>query len=117
MTRTLELHVGDDLASVFERAVSAVRRAEAGEDVQERHVSFETWETMAVILNSRRLAILRLFHRGGTADPDALAAAVGARRNEIIEDLKALKDAGLLDEDDEGRLVADYDQIRTVIAL
>ena len=59
MTAKLQVHVGESLDDIGARAVSAWHRMERGEEVQEKHISFETWETMVRVLSPKRLELLR----------------------------------------------------------
>lgn len=58
----LKIHVGDKTQDFADRFVGAWRRAERGEKVDERHLSFETFEAMTSALTPQRLELLR---RGG----------------------------------------------------
>lgn len=46
----LKIHVGDKTQDFVDRFVGAWRRAERGEKVDERHLSFETFEAIACAL-------------------------------------------------------------------
>jgi predicted transcriptional regulator len=45
------VHVGETLEDIGDRAIDAWRRMERGEAVDEKHISFETWETMIRVLS------------------------------------------------------------------
>ena len=73
----LKIHVHDTLEDMGARFAEAWRRAERGETVQERHLSFDSFETLARTLTPRRLDLLRHIHRTPAASIAALARAVG----------------------------------------
>lgn len=112
------VHVGDKTQDFTDRFVGAWRRAERGEKVDERHLSFDSFEAMARVLTPRRLEILRVLHRRPAGDIEALAKAVGRDSRQIQEDVTALMSAGLIDRNEGGpALSAPYDAIATRIAL
>lgn len=114
----LKIHVGDRTQDFADRFVDAWRRAERGEKVDERHLSFETFEAMTRVLTPRRLELLRRLHGRPTADIDALAEAVGRDSRQVHEDVAALISAGLVDQDERSPVLsAPYDAIATRIAL
>jgi predicted transcriptional regulator len=108
MSKELQVHVGDTLDDVSARAISAWRRMERGEEVREKHISFETWETMVRVLSPKRLELLRHLHHSPAKNIRVLADALGRNYRRVHEDVEALEAAGLLDRDKEG-LRADYD--------
>lgn len=108
MTKQLQVHVGETMDDVGARAVAAWHRMGRGEAVQEKHVSFETWETMVRVLSPKRLELLRHVHRDPAKNIRTLALALGRNYRRVHEDVAALEAAGLLDRDQEG-LRAEYD--------
>ena len=96
------------MEDVGARAVAAWNRMERGEEVNEKHVSFETWETMVRVLSPKRLELLRHVHRDPAKNIRVLAQALGRNYRRVHEDVEALQAAGLLDRDKAG-LRADYD--------
>lgn len=84
----------------------------------EKHVSFEKWETMVRVLSPRRLELLRHVHRTPAKNIRVLAQALGRDYRRVHEDVAALKAAGLLDRDKTG-VRADYDafDVRMRVAL
>jgi predicted transcriptional regulator len=108
MSKELQVHVGESLADIGARAVSAWNRIERGEEVHEKHISFETWETMVRVLSPKRLQLLRHVHQSPARSIRALALALGRNYRRVHEDVEALEAAGLLDRDKEG-LRAEYD--------
>lgn len=108
MSKELQVHVGDTLGDIGARAISAWHRMERGEEVSEKHISFETWETMVRVLSPKRLELLRHVHRDPAKNIRVLAQALGRNYRRVHEDVEALEAAGLLDRDKEG-LRAEYD--------
>lgn len=106
------------MAEVGARFVNAWHRMERGEDVNEKHVSFETWETMVRALSPKRLELLRHVHQNPAKNIRALAQALGRDYRRVHEDVNALEAAGLLDRNKEG-VRADYDalDVRMRVAL
>ena len=54
----LKVHVGDTAEDMGRRFSDAWRRAERGEAVSERHLSFDSFETLARILTPRTIGEL-----------------------------------------------------------
>ena len=114
----LKIHVHDTLDDMGARFADAWRRAERGEAVQERHLSFDSFETLARTLTPRRLELLRYIHHTPTASVAALARAVGRDYKRVHQDVEALAVAGLIEREPDGTgLSAPYDAIRTTIAV
>jgi predicted transcriptional regulator len=104
----VRVHVGEALEDIGARAIDAWHRMERGEAVREKHVSFETWETMVRVLSPKRLELLRHLHRAPAKNIRALAQALGRDYRRVHEDVEALQAAGLLDRDKDG-VRAEYD--------
>lgn len=98
------------------RFIDAWHRAERGERFQERHLAFESWDTLARVLTKKRMELLGYVRRHEVASVRALAKALGRDYSNVHADVQALADAGLLDIADNG-LRADYDAIETKIAV
>jgi predicted transcriptional regulator len=104
----IQVNVGDTLDEIGARAISAWHRMERGEEVSEKHISFETWETMVRVLSPKRLELLRHVHQSPAKNIRALSVALGRNYRRVHEDVEALEAAGLLDRDKEG-VRAEYD--------
>jgi len=111
---TLKIHVGGAFEGTKRRALDAVARYERGESVEEHHLTFETWTTLAWVITANRLELLRQVHRQQPQSIRALATALGRDYKRVHEDVEALVEAGLLDRDEAG-LRADYDAIQIVM--
>ena len=114
----LKIHVGESREEMAARFVEAWRRAERREEVNERHLSFDSFETMTRTLTPKRLDLLRYLHRHPTASVAALARAMRRDYKRVHEDVEALSEAGLVERTEAGTgLSAPYDVIQTTIAL
>jgi predicted transcriptional regulator len=113
----LKIHIGGDVEAMGRRFVSAWRRAEAGQEVNERHLTFATFKEAASVLSPRRLELLRAIHRRPAASVRALAEAVGRDYKNVHGDVRILVEAGLVDRDDLGGISADYDAIAVEMAI
>jgi predicted transcriptional regulator len=105
--------IEDEASSRF---IDAWHRAERGENFQERHLAFESWDMLARTLTGKRMELLRHVRRHNVTSIRALAKALGRDYSNVHADIQALTAAGLLDTTD-GRLRADYDAIETRIAI
>ena len=98
------------------RFIDAWHRAEHGETLHERHLAFESWDTLARVLTGKRMELLRYVRRNNITSVRALARALNRDYSNVHADVKALAGAGLLDATPHG-VRADYDAIETKIAL
>jgi len=98
------------------RFIDAWHRGERGEVFQERHLAFESWETLARVLSGKRMEMLRYVRRHKVGSVRALAKALGRDYSNVHADVQALTQAGLLDVT-RGGVRADYDAIETRIAI
>lgn len=116
MTSELQIHVGETMDDIGARAIGAWHRMERGEGVDEKHVSFATWETMVRVLSPKRLALLRHVHRSPAKNIRVLAQALDRNYRRVYEDVEALAAAGLLARDKEG-LRAEYDTVDVAMRI
>jgi len=112
----VQIHVGEALDDIGARAIDAWHRMERGEPVHEKHVSFETWETMVRVLSPKRLELLRHLHRQPARNIRTLAKALGRDYRRVHEDVSALEASGLLDRDKDG-LRAEYDAFEVAMRV
>ena len=113
----IDVHVGYNRKILKKRVLKAVRRAEAGVHVGECHVTFESWEGLAKTLTSKRLQLLRHLHSSPAASVAELARALRRDYKRVHEDIDILSTAGLVARTKDGKVRADYDEIRTSITL
>ncbi len=113
----VRLTVGGNLKEdVSRRAIDAWHRAERGETFHERHLAFESWDTLAHVLTGKRMELLGYVRRNHVSSVRALAKALGRDYSNVHADVQALAKAGLLDATSKG-VTADYDAIETRIAI
>ena len=112
----LDIHVGGTFADTKARVLDAVARANAGETVCEDHITFASWEALARVMTTKRFELLRHLHSNPEATVAALARSLKRDYKRVHGDVEALTGAGLIERSDRG-LRADYDEIRTQIAL
>ena len=84
--------------------------------MDEHHLSFESWEGLARVLTGKRLELLRHLRRQPAPSIAELARALGRDYKRVHADVEALAAAGLIDRTPDGPR-ADYDEIRTTIAV
>ena len=116
MTTKVSLHVGEHPEASAQRFIRAWHRAEQGEAPAEIHLSFASWELLTRTLTPKRLTLLRQIHRHPATSIAALARTLGRDYKRVHEDVELLTAAGLVERSD-GQVRADYDEIRTTIAL
>jgi predicted transcriptional regulator len=98
------------------RFVDAWHRAESGKRYHERHLAFESWDTLSKVLTGKRMELLRYVRRHRVESVRALAKALERDYSNVHADVQALVAAGLLESSDKG-VHADYDIIETRIAI
>jgi predicted transcriptional regulator len=116
MTQSLDIHVDESAEAMARRFIDAWHRAERGEAVDEHHLSFESWESLAKVLTPRRLELLRHLRRHAVPSVAGLARALGRDYKRVHADVEALAAAGLIDRTPAGPR-ADYGEIRANIAV
>jgi predicted transcriptional regulator len=113
----VRLTVGGNIKEQTSRSfIDAWHRAERGESFQERHLAFESWDTLARVLTGKRMELLRFVRRNNFTSIRALAKALGRDYSNVHADVKALTGVGLLQATAHG-VRADYDAIETRIAI
>jgi predicted transcriptional regulator len=118
-TSTAKLYIGTTLQEDVGRFADAWKRAKRGAAVHEDIVSFENWQALFNVLTPKRYELLRHVHRHPEQSIRALARALGRDYKRVHEDVKALSEAGLLEQDGDG-IRAEYAAIelpKTRIAL
>ena len=114
----LNVHV-DTAESFGRRFVEAWERAERGEltpENAERHLSFDSLETLARTLTPKRMEMVRHLRQSPAPSVNALAKALGRDYRRVHDDVEVLTGAGLVDRDGT-RLTAPYAAIATRIDL
>ena len=95
MATKIQVHV-DDLAAMGHRFVDAWHRVQAGEPVDEAHVTFLSFQAMTETLSPRRLELLRFVRQHGAASVRELAVSLGRDYKNVHQDVGALESEGLL---------------------
>jgi predicted transcriptional regulator len=62
-----KVHVGDTVEDMGRRFIDAWHRAERGERMSERHLSFDGFETLARVPTPERMELLRHLHHSRAA--------------------------------------------------
>jgi predicted transcriptional regulator len=115
--RNVEITVGGNIKEeTSRRFIDAWHRAERGETFHERHLAFESWDTLARVLTGKRMELLSYVRRHRVASVRALAKALKRDYSNVHADVQALAGAGLLENSRKG-VRADYDTIETRIAI
>jgi len=94
MTKT-KLHIGT-LEDMGDRFVDAWSRARIGEDIDERHVTFPTWEAMTKAVTGKRLEMLRHLRAHEEKSIRALSLSLKRDYRRVHEDVTILRSAGLI---------------------
>ncbi|CAN7203306.1 hypothetical protein LJR255_000586 [Pararhizobium sp. LjRoot255] len=116
MSKDLQLHIGGSFDDVAKRVADAWHRAEKGEPVSEDHLTFVNWDALSQTMTTKRLELLRHLRHHPQVSIAALARSLGRDYRRVHEDVEILTKAGLIEHNAAG-LHADYDEIRTIIAL
>lgn len=114
-TAKVQVHV-DSLQDMGKRFVSAWKRAEMGEPINETHITFLDVEAMVATLSPRRLELLRFVRQHGASNTRELSAAIGRDYKNVHQDVAALEAVGLLLRDGR-KLSAPWDEVQASVAL
>src|ERR1700690_2129479 len=94
----VKITVGENMEEAASRRfVDAWHRAEHGEAFQERHLAFESWDTLVRVLTGKRMELLRYVRHHDVTSIRALAKALGRDYSNVHSDVQALMEAGLVD--------------------
>ena len=115
MATKIQVHV-DDLTAMGTRFVDAWHRAQAGEPVDEAHVTFLSFQAMTETLSPRRLELLRFVRQHGAASARELADSLGRDYKNVHQDVNALEAGGLLVREGR-RLFAPWNEVQASINL
>ncbi len=95
MTKNLSVHVGSP-EDMGQRFLDAWHRAEAGDAVDETHLTFRDLETMLATLTPKRLQLLRYVRHHQVRSVKALASDLRRDYKNVHKDVNALEKVGLL---------------------
>ena len=123
MSKGLKVHVGGTYDAMAQRVARAYRsagrpakRGPARRGSAEDRLTFVSWSALSKAMTGKRLELLRRLHLRPAASVAALARQLRRDYKRVHADVAALEAAGLIARE-RGRLSAEYDEIRTVIAL
>ncbi|MBT3787659.1 MAG: hypothetical protein HN725_16695 [Alphaproteobacteria bacterium] len=109
----VKIHV-DRLEDMASRFTAAWKKAEAGEAVDERHLSFESWSALTQALSVKRLELLKWLNAHEEPSIRSLSKSLHRDYRRVHEDVQILRTAGLIAGDS---LHVECDRIHTEIAL
>ena len=113
----VKLHV-ESLDSFFRDAQSMAAALDSGERLErENHISFETMDFLLRVLTPARWQLLRRLRRLGPCSVEFLAQELGRDYQAAHGDVVLLRDTGLLNKDDYGRIYVPWARITADIAL
>lgn len=111
----VQVNVGS-LADMGKRFASAWKQAEAGEAVNQTHITFLDVQTMFETLSPRRLDLLRHVRQHGAGNVRELAQTLGRDYKNVHQDVATLQSAGLLVRDGR-KLTAPWDELQANVSL
>ena len=110
VTPKVQVNVGSR-ADMGKRFASAWKQTEAGDAVNQTHITFLHVQTMFETLSPRRLDLLRHVRQHGAGNVRALAQALGRDYKNVHQDVATLQAAGLLVRDGR-KLTAPWDELQ-----
>jgi predicted transcriptional regulator len=113
--KKLSVNVGS-LRDMGDRFAIAFNRAQAGENIEQRNVTFLSWEALTSTLPPTRLELLRHLHRHGAESIKALAESLDRDYKRVHEDVVALEAAGMIVREG-NRLSAPWDAVSAEVTL
>jgi predicted transcriptional regulator len=115
MTKNVRIHIGG-AEGMGQRFVRAWRCAEAGEAVDETHLTFRDLEALLAALTPKRMQLLRHVRHHQVESVRALAAELHRDYKNVHNDVGRLEQLGLLARED-GRVVAPYAEVDAQFVL
>jgi predicted transcriptional regulator len=116
MARTHRIEIGGTAADDGAAFLAAWRRAEAGDQAQDRILAFESLDAFVALVSPERLRLLRHVRAHPEPSVSALARALHRPYRRVHGDVAALAEAGLLDRTD-GAIRAAADRITATTDL
>ena len=113
----VKLHV-ESLDSFFRNASAAARRIDTG-DVRPRpaELSFESMELLLKALTPNRWALLRRLRSMGASSVRALARSLARDYRGVHADVAALRDAGLIEKQADGKMRVPWSRITAEMSI
>jgi predicted transcriptional regulator len=116
MSDEIKVRVGGALKDDLAAFTRAWKRIEAGDQQQERVLSFESWEGLASVLTGERYRLLRHLHAHPEKSVNALARSLRRQYRRVHEDVSILERAGLIDRTG-GEVRTTADKLSAVVVL
>ncbi|HKP77489.1 MAG TPA: hypothetical protein VJU34_00015 [Phenylobacterium sp.] len=116
MSEEIKVRVGGTLKDDLAAFARAWKRIEAGDQQQERVLSFESWEGLASVLTGERYRLLRHLHAHPAKSVNALAQSLHRQYRRVHEDVSVLERAGLIDRTS-GEVRTTADKLSAVVVL
>jgi predicted transcriptional regulator len=111
----VKLHVGE-IDEMGKRFIDAWKRVEKGQQVEERHLSFFSLDSMMATLSPKRLEILKHLHRHEEKNIATLARVLKRDYKRVYTDVEALAAAGLIERDAQGIRTL-YESVQATVSL
>jgi predicted transcriptional regulator len=85
----VKITVGGEMeADASRRFIDAWHRAERGDTFRERHLAFESWDTLARVLTNRWMELLRYVRQHDVGSIRALSKALGRDYSNVHADFR-----------------------------
>ena len=111
----IQVNVGGAV-DMGKRFSAAWKQAEAGEVIDQTHITFLDVQTMFETLSPRRLDLLRHVRQHGAGNVRELAQTLGRDYKNVHQDVATLQSAGLLVRDGR-KLSAPWDELQANVSL
>ena len=115
ITPKAQINAGS-LADMGKRFVTAWKQAEAGEAVNQTHITFLNVQTMFETLSPHRIDLLRHVRQHSAGNVRELAQALGRDYKNVHQVVATLQSAGLLVRDGR-KLTAPWDELQANVSL
>ena len=92
-----KLIVGGSIEEEGKAFLDAWHKAERDEPVQDRTLTFESWDAIARVLTGRRYELLKHLRAHPSPSVSALARALGRQYRRVHADVAALEAIGLIE--------------------
>lgn len=116
MSEDMKIVVGGTAKDDAAAFLGAVERADRGEHVHERVLSFQSWEGLTSVMTGERYRLLRHLHAHPEPSISALARSLQRQYRRVHEDVTVLESAGLVARN-EGSVRTTADTIQAEIRL
>ncbi|MCB8838650.1 hypothetical protein [Aurantimonas sp. VKM B-3413] len=98
--------------------MAAARRIDAGDMTPNTpQIIFHSIENLWRTMTPERWAMLRSLQESGAIQPDALPGLVGREAAPVAQDVENLKQLGLIETDEEGRVFVPWSKITAEVSI